>query len=521
MIVKTLGLAVVGGAWLALAGSPAQAQCNSFVLAPADYTTGSSPIAIDFGDVDGDHKIDMVLVDNVDLTCSILLGKGDGTFAAPSSFHAGSSPFAVALGDLDGDGDLDLAVSDRGYLDATGWHAYGVSIFWNTGGVFATSTFLALPSGEIQPTELALGDLDRDGKLDVVVALHGTGSLHSKVASFVNQGGGAFGSANLVATGYDPIGLALADLDGDGFLDAVTANSFSGSMTGLRGVGNGTFVGWYGHATGPNALDVALGDFDGDGHADGAIAYRYGVHVLRNVAGVLTWVATLPAGVFPTSVAFADLNGDTKLDLVAVDELGSQLFVWLGDGTGNFTPYATLPANKSPVAVLASDVDSDGAPDLGVALAGSGFAEVLHNTCPLSTYCIGKPNSLGCTPQIASSGTPSLSGSDDFHVLATSEVNHKTGVVFFGSKPASTPFAGGTLCVKPPLKRTPAQDSGGTVGAPDCSGAYDFHVGYAWLAQHGFGAGTELFTQYWSRDPQNPDGTGVALSNGLRFILQP
>jgi hypothetical protein len=183
-----------------------------------------------------------------------------------------------------------------------------------------------------------------------------------------------------------------------------------------------------------------------------------------------------------------------------------------------------------PVAVAAGDADGDGDADLVVPVGPPGGIAVLRNDCqlqaactgkPACAYCVGKPNSLGCTPQIAWSGTPSSSGADDFHVLAWNELSHQSGVALFGLAPAAIPFQGGRLCVHPPLIRTQVQDSGGTTGTVDCSGTYDFHVTQAWLAQHGWSAGQVLFAQYWSRDPQHPDGTGAAMSDGVRFVLTP
>jgi hypothetical protein len=63
--------------------------------------------------------------------------------------------------------------------------------------------------------------------------------------------------------------------------------------------------------------------------------------------------------------------------------------------------------------------------------------------------------------------------------------------------------------------------SGGNSGPADCSGTFDFHVTNAWVVAHGWSAGTQLFAQSWSRDPGHPDGSGVSLSNALRFTVQP
>jgi hypothetical protein len=512
---------VAGVLVLATAGSiPAAAQCDSFTLSPAAYPTGTGPTAAAFGDVDGDLVVDLVVSDPADETVSILLGTGQGGFGSALSVAAGRAPQAVALGDLDGDGDLDAAVCNRGIAGAGGWQDHGFTVLWNASGAFSTSTFVALPATQIQPSDLELGDLDGDGDLDVVECLHGTGSLNSKVASFLNDGAGHFAAPAFAATGFDPIALTLGDYNADGALDAVTANYVGNSFSHLLGNGDGTFGTGYSHST-TYPQDAALGDFDGDGDLDAAVAYRYGVLVIRNDAGTFNWIATLARTMPQAAVSFSDLDGDGDLDLASADQFADALVVWRGDGTGAFTFKEEVAAGNGPVAIAAGDVDADGDVDFVLPLISAGAVAVLRNECPLSTYCVAKTNSQGCLPAIGSTGTPSLSGNDDFHVTATNEINRKVGLAVFGRQSALLPFGGAFLCAQPPLVRSPGQNSGGSAGQVDCTGTYDFHVTHAWLALHGWNAGDELFAQYWSRDPAQPDGTGVGLSNALRCVLLP
>jgi hypothetical protein len=513
-------MALAAASIAASIGGTARAQCDSFTFTPTFESATSSPVSLAFGDLDGDGRVDMVVADATNETLSVLLGTGGGAFGPPTYLGAGRAPQAVALGDVDGDLDLDIVVCDYGISGPAGWQDHGFTVLSNSGGVFSTSHFVALPATEVQPTDVALGDLDGDHHLDVVLCLHGTGYLHSKVASFLGDGAGHFGAPALAATGYDPISLTLGDYDGDGALDAFTANFLGDSFSRLHGNGNGTFGVGYSQST-SRPQEVALGDFDGDGDLDMVVAYRLGVHIVRNIGGVMTWIASLPSGLSPVSVALVDLDGDGDLDLVSADQFGDALLVWRNDGTGAFTPKEQVAAGDGPVAIAVSDIDGDGDLDLGLALISGAGVTLLHNECPLGNYCVGKLNSLGCTPAIGATGSRSLSGADDLHVIATSELNNKNGIAFFGRHSASSPFYGGTLCVRQPIVRTPLQDSGGNNGASDCSGAYDYHVSHAWLALQGWGAGDQVFAQYWSRDPQHPDGTGIALSNALHFTLQP
>jgi YD repeat-containing protein len=140
---------------------------------------------------------------------------------------------------------------------------------------------------------------------------------------------------------------------------------------------------------------------------------------------------------------------------------------------------------------------------------------------PVRSYCTAKTNSLGCVPAIGWNGVPSVSSSAPFTISAANVVNHKNGLLFFGTNgPNAAPFQGGTLCVKSPVRRTAIQGSGGTAPpAADCSGtyAYDFNA----LVQSGVHpelvAGARVHAQYWSRDPASPSTTG--LTDGIELLI--
>lgn len=137
-------------------------------------------------------------------------------------------------------------------------------------------------------------------------------------------------------------------------------------------------------------------------------------------------------------------------------------------------------------------------------------------------YCTAKPNSVGCTPSIGTSGSPCLSGPDDFHVLATSIINHSPGIMFWGPAWNSVPFSGGTLCVLPPLIRTPAQFAGGNGVPPiDCSGSFDFHFSAAYMQAYGLVPGSLVCAQYYSRDNGYAPPNNIGLTDAVFFVVRP
>lgn len=139
----------------------------------------------------------------------------------------------------------------------------------------------------------------------------------------------------------------------------------------------------------------------------------------------------------------------------------------------------------------------------------------------VSTYCTAKINSLGCTPSIGSSGTPSASSAAPFFMTCTQVISQKQGLMYYGYAPTAAPFQGGTMCVQPPTLRLLISNSGGNPSGADCSGgySYDFNARIQGGLDPSLVAGQAAYGQFWMRDPGSASTTG--LSNALRVIVQP
>lgn len=235
-----------------------------------------------------------------------------------------------------------------------------------------------------------------------------------------------------------------------------------------------------------------------------------------------------------------DITNDGRPD-IAIGATGYQnptgsgnegaVFLYSGE---SLLPIGTLVGPPSGslgdgIASTGEDFDGDGAFDLLVAGAagdsiatngGRVFAARAFPALP-STYCTGKTNSLGCTPQMTWQGNASLSSAAPFLVQATSVLNQKSGLVFYGFRPSAQSFSGGYLCVQAPTSRSASSSSGGSISGSDCSGVIS--VNFTPIAQAGatpgLTLGNEVYAQVWSRDPAGIGTT--SLSNGLRFFLNP
>ena len=332
------------------------------------YGVTASPRALAVADFNGDGKLD-VASGNADGTVNILLGDGTGRLNVAATMSAATKVSALVVGDFNGDGKSDLAVADP--------VASTVSIFLGRGdGSFQSAPVLSVGN---EPVSLAVEDVNADGMLDLL-AVNRSGNT---VSVMLGAGDGTFQSSSDYVVGNSPVGVAIADFKGNGHLDLATANSADGSVTVPLGNGDGTFQAAQDYRTHLERKAVAVGDLDGDGHPDVVVASFCGSDLkcdgdgtasvfLSNGKGALKPASIYPLRKGPVSIALADLNGDKKLDLIAVNRDDGTVMVLLGNGDGTFQEGLTYPAGVRPVSVSVGDFNKDGKPDLAVAaLCGS------------------------------------------------------------------------------------------------------------------------------------------------------
>src|SRR5262249_54648357 len=152
----------------------------------------------------------------------------DGTFGAPIETRVGS-PVALAVGDFNGDGKTDLAVADGTSPD--------LSILLGHGdGTFATPANSSIAQFA---SSIVTADFNNDGKLDLAITHNGNGA-HT-VSVLLGAGNGTFGAATDYSVGNLPDSVQTADVNGDGKLDLIVANSSSNTVSVLLGDGSGGF----------------------------------------------------------------------------------------------------------------------------------------------------------------------------------------------------------------------------------------------------------------------------------------
>jgi hypothetical protein len=278
----------------------------------------------------------------------------------------------VAVGDFNRDGKLDIVATNYS----------GVSVLLGNGdGTFQPAQNLALPLGQISQS-LAVGDLNGDGKLDLVVTGttgyfgpyggYGPPSGANYVNVLLGNGDGTFSDASTVQipSGSEQQPVALGDFNGDGKLDVVTRATNGVAV--LLNNGNGTFAAPTTFATAGNPQSVAVGDFNGDGKLDLVTAnYTTGVGASMSVLLGNGDGTFQPARnlVSPFGLAeVGDFNRDGKLDIVAAPEnTNGTVSVLLGNGDGTFQSPLNYAAGFEAFYMAVGDFNGDGFPDLAVA----------------------------------------------------------------------------------------------------------------------------------------------------------
>ncbi|HVU51984.1 MAG TPA: VCBS repeat-containing protein, partial [Polyangia bacterium] len=297
-------------------------------------------------------------------------------FAGQGTYGTGSGPDSIVVADLDRDGRLDLATSNWG--GARGSDDGSVSVLLANGpGTFAAQTMYET---EIQPNDLAVGDLTGDGLPEIVVAggLDTLNVLH-------NAGGGAFAPRPGVHLS-EPLAVTVADLDGDGRAD-VAASMGSDAVDIFLGKGDGTLVPTGQYVTGDMTYGLAAADLDGDGRLDLVatnVSYPPGVGLpvslgegrvavfINQGGGKFADEVRYQAGNGTDALAVADLDGDGRPDVAVANDFDGTVGVFHNRGDGTFDSQAAYEVGATTstaqgggmAGVVAADFDGDGHVDL-------------------------------------------------------------------------------------------------------------------------------------------------------------
>ncbi|CAF3871475.1 unnamed protein product, partial [Rotaria sp. Silwood1] len=330
--------------------------------------TGERPWSIVVSDLNNDNKMDIIVTNPDTDHVGIFFGDDNGTFAPQKIYSTGSysDPKHVAVGDLNSDSLLDIIVANYG--------TNNVGVFFGQGnGTFAVQkTFSTVSS---RPKYVAVGDFNNDDHLDIAIVQYGT----SGMGVMLGYGNSTFGALMTYSTGFDsnPSSVAIGDFNNDKLSDIAVANTGTNDIGIFLAYENGTFASQttYSTSKGSKPISVTCGDINNDNITDIVVAnsgtrtigiligYRNGTFSEQAIIATTTWI--------PRSVAVGDFNNDNQLDIfLAVSYfIVARIIIYRGYDKGTFVMHESYPARFSTGSYpfVVADINNDNRLDIIVA----------------------------------------------------------------------------------------------------------------------------------------------------------
>ncbi|HLW84639.1 MAG TPA: VCBS repeat-containing protein [Candidatus Sulfotelmatobacter sp.] len=377
------------------------------------YGSSSRLFYVTVADFNGDGKLDIAASDNNGVV-DIFFGTGSGTFVEGATYSvSGLGQEGIVSADFNGDGFPDLAVVNSS--------SSNVTVLLNDGaGGFSTNTPITITAGGYELAAAQLGNTITTGTppakvtvTDLLVAEYSG----TTVGVLLGNGDGTFTSAADVTVGSRPYGLAVGDVNGDGFADIVATIDACCPTPPAQGIA------------------VAFGNGDGTFAASTLLN-----STLQNSALDIPW---------PGEISIADIDGDKVPDLVYTNSEFSTVAILFGTGTGTATtPYffdpVEFPAGQYAYGLTVADLNGDGAPDVATSdddFAGASTLINANGSAAAPNYSL---STNGSVLNITDGGTGTA-------VITLTPVNFYSGTVTF----SCTGLALDMTCTFAPATLTP------------------------------------------------------------------
>lgn len=411
---------------------------------PAIYPAGNSPRSVAVSDLNGDGYPDVVIANSLDSTISILknsTGMGGFSLDAPVTLVANMSPQDIVIGDVTGDGKPDIAVVSK--------DSNSVTVFRNTNtGIGSSISFnqkASYPTG-LSPKGIRLADIDKDGRLDIIVANEGDNTVSVYKNTLQALGGVSYDTKIDFPAGASPRSVAVGDIDGDGKPEIITGNYADGTLSVLRNISNDIEFGFESKidfTTGSGTEKIVVVDFDADGKNDLAVTNSISgtVSIFKNTSsgGVVSFALPIDmtTGTAPIDVQAGDIDGDGVPDLVVANSGSNTVSVFKNTSTvGNISlnTKVDITTLSNPVGIAIADFNGDAKPELGVTnLSGFALSENTIYVTPVlfgintKTICSGTSVNYTIVPDVPS--TYSWSANNNASVTGESLTNQTGSLI--------------------------------------------------------------------------------------------
>ncbi len=387
-----------------------------------NFSTGIEPTSVKIGDLDGDGKPDLITTNSLSNSISVLRNTHNSlnqvSFNSKADFLVQNYPNDVSLADFDGDGKLDLAVAN--FSEGT------VTTFKNasTPGNFVFTNMLSFSTNR-KPNSISVGDLNGDGKTDIVVCngndktvsvllnITNTNSITPEIITIdktkdktegkteesrtiaLTLGNIYFSNKIDFTIGNDPGSVIVEDMNGDGKPEIIVANFVSSSFSILTNTttnGNLSFNSRIDFPTSSSPLSMKIGDINLDGKPDITFSLMDGtMSIFRNTSSnnsinfnpsVNFQIGSVLS--FSSSITMGDINGDRKPDLAISNKGTDKVSILINNSSVDnisFESSFDLTTESQPSSVSIGDMNGDGRPDIAVANNKNNSISIFNQAC--------------------------------------------------------------------------------------------------------------------------------------------
>lgn len=403
---------------------------------PSSFSTGgatTNPMNIEMYDVDQDRKPDIIIPNNgpsAPTTNAVFRNQSTGVingsaFAPIVNFGAASTAWSTQMVDIDGDGIKDMVTINNGAATLSVQRNAQLTNAININS-FEARADLATASN---PNGLGYGDLDRDGKIDLVTANFSSNnvSIFKNISNIGTITSASFATRLDVSTGLNtgPVSVLLHDVNADGWVDMIVANSLNNTIAIYRNtssVGSINFAAPVSYASNSSPRSMVVDDINDDNKPELLVTNQgssnFSIFQNNSTATTINFLSKVDftTGNGPWGIATGDINGDGKVD-VAVCNLSSNTVSIYGNihssgiiSASSFAAPVAVSTSSQPNGVAICDINDDLRPELIVSTYGNGFVNIYpNNTSFFSTNQISGQICAGSTIGVGFTTTTSFS----------------------------------------------------------------------------------------------------------------